>query len=85
MAISEKESADYTAIVSDDVYYVNDAPKTYVRANPYNQHVNFHETMKPVRSIPGERGGANISLSKTLATRKWQCKKWNARCYPWCR
>jgi phage terminase large subunit-like protein len=60
LAISEKESADYTAIVSGDVYYVDDAPKIYVRANPYNEHVNFHETMKHVRGIPGERGGANI-------------------------
>src|SRR6185437_13238006 len=60
LAISEKESADYTAIVSGDVYYVDDAPKIYVRANPYNEHVDFHATMKHVRNIPGERGGTHI-------------------------
>jgi phage terminase large subunit-like protein len=70
LAISEKESADYTAIVSGDVYYVNDGPKIYVRANPYNQHVNFHETMKHVRGIPGERGGANIFFVEDIGYQK---------------
>ena len=70
LAISEKESADYTAIVSGDVYYVNDAPKIYVRAKPYNEHVNFHETMKHVRSIPGERGGANIFFVEDIGYQK---------------
>jgi len=70
LAISEKESADYTAIVSGDVYYVDDAPKIYVRANPYNEHVNFHETMKHVRSIPGERGGANIFFVEDIGYQK---------------
>ena len=70
LAISEKESADYTAIVSGDVYYVNDAPKIYVRANPYNEHVNFHETMKHVRAIPGQRGGANIFFVEDIGYQK---------------
>lgn len=70
LAISEKESADYTAIVSGDVYYVEDSPKIYVRANPYNEHVNFHETMKHVRSIPGERGGANIFFVEDIGYQK---------------
>ena len=69
-AISEKESADYTAIVSGDVYYVDDAPKIYVRANPYNEHVNFHETMKHVRGIPSERGGANIFFVEDIGYQK---------------
>ena len=70
LAISEKESADYTAIVSGDVYYVNDSPKIYVRANPFNRHVNFHETMKHVRNIPGERGGANIFFVEDIGYQK---------------
>ena len=70
LAISEKESADYTAIVSGDVYYVEDAPKIYVRANSYNEHVNFHETMKHVRSIPGQRGGANIFFVEDIGYQK---------------
>jgi hypothetical protein len=34
LAISQKEGADYTAIVSGDVFYVDNAPKIFIRPNP---------------------------------------------------
>lgn len=59
LAISQKEGADYTAIVSGEVFYVDDAPKIFIRPSPYNEHVTFHEFLKHVRAIPGELGGVN--------------------------
>jgi predicted phage terminase large subunit-like protein len=78
LAISEKESADYTAIVSGEVFYVEDkmpyppgdTPKIFIRPNPFNEHVQFHDYMKRVREIPGELGGANIFFVEDVQYQK---------------
>jgi len=70
LAISQKEGADYTSIVSGEVIYVDDAPKIFIRPNPYNEHVTFHDFLKKVRSIPGELGGANILFVEDVAYQK---------------
>jgi phage terminase large subunit-like protein len=78
LAISQKESADYTTNVSGDVFYAEDkppygpgdTPKIFIRPNPYNTHVTFHDFLKYVRAIPGERGGANIFFVEDVAYQK---------------
>jgi phage terminase large subunit-like protein len=70
LAISQKESADYTTIVSGEVFYVDGAPKIYIRPNPYNEHVIFHNFMQRVRSIPGELKGANIFFVEDVGYQK---------------
>jgi phage terminase large subunit-like protein len=70
LAISQKEGADYTAIVSGEVLYVEDAPKIFIRPNPYNEHVTFHDLLKRVREIPGEMGGANLFFVEDVAYQK---------------
>ena len=70
LAISQKESADYTTIVSGEVFYLDGAPKIYVRPNPYNEHVLFHNFMQKVRSIPGELKGANIFFVEDVGYQK---------------
>ncbi len=70
LAISQKEGADYTTIVSGEVLYENDAPKIYIRPEPYNAHVTFHDFLKKVRSIPGELGGANLFFVEDVQYQK---------------
>jgi len=78
LAISQKEDADYTTIVSGDVFYVEDkppynagdSPKIFIKPNPYCEHVTFHDFLKKVRSIPGESGGANIFFVEDVAYQK---------------
>ena len=70
LAISQKEGADYTAIVSGEVFYKDDAPKIYIRPNPYNEHVTFHNFLLKVRNIPGELGGANLFFVEDVAYQK---------------
>ncbi len=70
LAISQKEGADFTAIVSGEVLYVDDAPKIFIRPNPYNERVTFHELLKRVRAIPGEMGGANLFFVEDVAYQK---------------
>lgn len=70
LAISQKEGADYTAIVSGEVFYVDNAPKIYIRPNPYNEHVTFHNFLQKVRNIPGELGGANLFFVEDVTYQK---------------
>ena len=70
LAISQKEGADYTAIVSGDVFYVDNAPKIFIRPNPYNEHVLFHNFLQRVRNIPGEVKGANLFFVEDVAYQK---------------
>ena len=70
LAISQKEGADYTTIVSGEVFYVDNAPKIFICPNPYNEHVTFHNFLLKVRSIPGELGGANIFFVEDVAYQK---------------
>ena len=70
LAISQKESADYTTIVSGEVFYVDNTPKIFIRPNPYNEHVTFHNFMQRVRQIPGELKGANIFFVEDVAYQK---------------
>jgi phage terminase large subunit-like protein len=51
LGISQKEGADYTAIVRGEVFYVDDAPKIFTQPNPFNEHVTFHELLKRVREV----------------------------------
>jgi phage terminase large subunit-like protein len=70
LAISQKEGADFTAIASGEVFYVDHAPKIYIRPKPYNQHVTFHSFLQKVRSMPGELGGANLFFVEDVAYQK---------------
>jgi predicted phage terminase large subunit-like protein len=70
LAISQKEGADFTAIVSGEVFYADDAPRIFIRPQPYTEHVTFHDLMKKVRSIPGELGGANLFFVEDVQFQK---------------
>ena len=70
LAISQKENADYTAIVSGEVFYVDNAPKIFIRPHPYNEHVTFHNFLLKVREIPGELKGANLFFVEDVAYQK---------------
>ena len=70
LAISQKENADYTSIVSAEVFYIGNAPKIYIRPNPYNARVTFHDFLKRVRAIPSEMKGANIFFVEDVGYQK---------------
>lgn len=78
LAISEKEGADYTTIVSGEVFYVDekdpsqsgDTPKIFIRPKPFNEHVSFHDFLKKVRAIPGELGGTSIFFVEDVQYQK---------------
>lgn len=50
-AASQKESADYTAIVVISQYSYGIGRKFYVHPNPINDHLSFHETKETVKRL----------------------------------
>ncbi|MHB8362758.1 MAG: phage terminase large subunit family protein [Patescibacteria group bacterium] len=51
LAISQKESADYTAIVQARVYGYNENLKIYILPFPVNKRINFNETIETIKEI----------------------------------
>jgi len=51
LAISTKESADYTAIVSGEVTWTNGQLEIYIQPNPVLRRMGFHETMDSMDNI----------------------------------
>jgi len=51
LAISEKDTADYTAMVAMKVYHINDQYTAFVLPNPLNKRLTFPEQLKYIKSI----------------------------------
>lgn len=52
-AISKKEHADFTAMVSGVAAIVNGAPKIFILPNPMNERFSFHETIEAAKNTYG--------------------------------
>ncbi len=50
LAISKKESADFTAMVGGASGEVNGVPKIFNMPNPVNERLSFHETIQQMKS-----------------------------------
>lgn len=51
LAISQKNTADYTAIVMANIYGYGDNEKIYILPNPINQRLNFPQTVDLIKNI----------------------------------
>lgn len=58
LAISKKETADYTTMVDGVRCSVKDLPKIYIEPNPVNERFTFHETMQMATAKKATRPGA---------------------------
>jgi predicted phage terminase large subunit-like protein len=58
LAISTKESADYTAVVSGEVEWENGKTQLYIQPHPVIRHMTFHQTMEAMDNI---RHGSTMS------------------------
>jgi predicted phage terminase large subunit-like protein len=58
LAISTKESADYTAIVAGEVAWEHEKTQVYVQPNPVIRRMNFTETMEALENV---RRSTNMS------------------------
>jgi predicted phage terminase large subunit-like protein len=50
-AISEKETADYTAMVSGKIYGRRSGLKIYIQPNPVNERMDFPKTLEKIRKL----------------------------------
>lgn len=51
LAISQKETADFTTMVSGISTTMSDLPRIYIKPFPVNAHLSFHETIETARSM----------------------------------
>jgi len=51
LAISKKETADYTAMVSGTSFVKDGIPKIYVKPNAINVRLSFHETIETTKAM----------------------------------
>lgn len=51
LAISKKETADYTAMVSGVSFVRDGVPKIYINPNPINARLSFHETIETTKAM----------------------------------
>jgi predicted phage terminase large subunit-like protein len=58
-AISEKETADYTAMVSGRVYGRNKTLKIYILPNPVNERMDFPKTIATVKAVSKTLGNGS--------------------------
>lgn len=59
-AISEKDNADYTAMVSGKIYGRKKALKIYVLPNPVNERMDFPKTIEKIKSLSKTLGNAHV-------------------------
>lgn len=57
LAISKKDSADYTAMVSGQAIFENEIPKMYIDPNPFKGRIDFHETNERAKAMVKSNGG----------------------------
>ena len=46
--------------MSGEEFYGDDAAEIFIRPNPFNPHVVFHDFLQHVRNIPGELKGTSV-------------------------
>ena len=61
LAISKKETADYTSMVSGKLYYVDGKPKLYIMPHPVNERLSFKETIERAKSVSLTLGNGELS------------------------
>lgn len=78
LAISDKQTADYTAVVTAEVYVVNKKTHIFILPHVFNKRISFVETTKLIKSLHEdpelnifvESNGYQRSLSQTLESQQ---------------
>ena len=64
LAISKKETADYTAMVSGKLAMIDGQPKIYIMPNPVNERYSLHETVEKAKAV-------SLALGNQVLTPLW--------------
>lgn len=61
LAISKKETANYTALVSGKLAMIDGQPKIYIMPNPTNERLSLHETLEKSRAVSIALGNGSLT------------------------
>lgn len=67
LAISQKENADFTAMVTGEIIYLNGVPKLYIDPFPFKDKVTFHRTIEQAKALHQASGGAHHFFVENVA------------------
>lgn len=67
LAISKKDSADYTAMVSGQAIFENEIPKLYIEHNPFKGRIDFRETNERAKAMVKSNGGFSQFFVENVA------------------
>ena len=84
LAISKKETADYTAMVSGQVIFENEVPKLYIEPNPFKGRVDFRETIEQALAILKSSGGFSQFFVENVAYQQAAVKEFERHNIPVC-
>jgi hypothetical protein len=78
LAISTKESADYTAIVTGEVAYANEKLEIYIQPHPVIRRMTFSDTMATLDNIRHSSAMTSEFFVEAVAYCRPLLRKWSA-------
>jgi len=82
LAISKKQTADYTAVVSGRIAEIDGKKKIYIDPNPINARMGFRETVSLAQSIIDEKGGMHMLFVENVAYQQAAIEEMEANALP---
>lgn len=82
LAISEKETADYTAMVSGKVAWEENRPKIYIEPFPVNAHLDLTGTIEQQKAIKQVMGGYHTFFVEDVGYQKAAIKEMQRNLLP---
>jgi predicted phage terminase large subunit-like protein len=70
LASSQKQTADYTAMVTGNLIFVGDQPRIFIEPHPINDRLLFHEFLEQARAIAQTKGGIHQFFVEDVAYQK---------------
>lgn len=71
LAVSQKTTADYTAMVSANVYGHDKDAKIYILPNPINERLTFPKIIKQIELLHNTFGSGSIFYIESVATQEY--------------
>lgn len=67
LAISQRDSADFTAMVTGEIIYIAGHPKLYIHPDPFKGRITFHQTIEQAKAIHNANKGYHHFFVENIA------------------
>ena len=67
LAISRKEGSAFAAMVTGEIIYLNGVPKLYIDPSPFNDRIDFHQTIEQAKALHQASNGCHHFFVENVA------------------